>query len=266
MKPFKADFNYDHKYFTPYDCVVEKVIHLSGEQLDDFSKNLLRDYDFIAENIGLMRQDENDVKHCLLVIGDDREYGILVESEGYNYARYAAFVPNARQIIELQHAEQLAEEKQQQAETTELILAEDSMETSVYLANVQNCVGGGEQAMTLFGMLGCNFEDFHLCHCDEEHDLATISELNQNTLTEQGKTDWADVLNAKINRIYEGGYGLQIEVSDVEVDRLCDFSYMLAGQCSEKDYDRWVRQDFMETAEEKTEQEADESAGPALSM
>ena len=45
-----------------------------------------------------MYQDKNGVSHCLLVLGEGQDDGILVESEGSFYARYSAFVPNARQL------------------------------------------------------------------------------------------------------------------------------------------------------------------------
>ena len=48
---------------------------------------------FIAENIDLMYQDDDDVFHCILVTGENRTDGILVESEGYGYARYASYIP-----------------------------------------------------------------------------------------------------------------------------------------------------------------------------
>ncbi len=86
-------------------------------------------------------------------------------------------------------------------------------------------------------------EDVHLCDVDEEHDLATVVELDQNTLTELGRHEWADVLDAKVERIYAGYYGTQIELSGCDPDRLRDFSFMLAGQYSYKDYDQWVRQE-----------------------
>ncbi len=35
----------------------------------------------------------------------------------------------------------------------------------------------------------CGLEDVHIVDADEEHDLATIVELNQKMLTEQGKSD-----------------------------------------------------------------------------
>ncbi len=80
-------------------CVVEKTVELPAEQFDYFSENLLNDYDFILENTDCMYQEQNGINHCLLVLGEGRDDGILVESEGSAYARYSAFVPNARQLL-----------------------------------------------------------------------------------------------------------------------------------------------------------------------
>lgn len=79
-------------------CIAEKIIELSADLFNHFSENMLNDYDFIIENIDCMYQDINGVNHCLLVLGEGRDDGILVESEGSAYARYSAFVPNARQL------------------------------------------------------------------------------------------------------------------------------------------------------------------------
>jgi len=39
-----------------------------------------------------MRIDKNGVRHCILVKVSGENDGILVESEGYEYARYAAYL------------------------------------------------------------------------------------------------------------------------------------------------------------------------------
>ena len=79
-------------------CIVEKAVELPAELFEHFSENLLNDYDFILENIYCMYQDKDGVSHCLLILGEGQNDGILVESEGSAYARYSAFVPNARQL------------------------------------------------------------------------------------------------------------------------------------------------------------------------
>lgn len=77
----------------PFRIGVAKIIELTQEQYRHFSTHLLEDMPFIAANKGLMYEAEG-VYHCLLVCARNRRDGILVESEGFNYARYAAYVPD----------------------------------------------------------------------------------------------------------------------------------------------------------------------------
>lgn len=80
-------------------CVVEKVIELSMNEFASFRQNLLSDRDFIAEDANQMCTDEKVVRHCILVLGEGHDDGILVHSSGYNYGRYSAHIPCARQIV-----------------------------------------------------------------------------------------------------------------------------------------------------------------------
>ena len=101
MLKIKANFNRKEERIYAQDCVVEKVIELSGEQFDAFSNNLLADRDFIKNNRELMYYDADGAAHCLLVIGEGRENGVLTQAEGYGYPRYTALVPHARSILTL---------------------------------------------------------------------------------------------------------------------------------------------------------------------
>lgn len=80
--------------FETKKCVVEKIIRLSKAEYDRFTRNMLHDYDFIKDNVELMRCDADGTRHCLLITGDGRRDGVLIESSGYPYARYSAFIPN----------------------------------------------------------------------------------------------------------------------------------------------------------------------------
>lgn len=53
---------------------------------------------FIVGNKNTIRHDD-DARHCLLVLDADGTDGFLVDPQGYNYARYSAFVPNARSLL-----------------------------------------------------------------------------------------------------------------------------------------------------------------------
>lgn len=89
-------------------------------------------------------------------------------------------------------------------------------------------------------LLSCKWEDIHLCHDEIENDPSTIVELSDKTLTPAGKEAWADVLDARVLRVYTGYYGLQLELSGVKANRLDGFSQMLAGYCSIENYAKWV--------------------------
>lgn len=71
---------------------IEKTIELEKEEFERFANDLFTDQDFIKDNAQLMYTDKNGVKHCILVKARGETDGILVESEGYEYARYAAYL------------------------------------------------------------------------------------------------------------------------------------------------------------------------------
>lgn len=95
--PFRRkDTDYD-----PEPCAVEKTIELTGEQFRHFKTHLLEDYDFIIENRNEMGYTEDGVRHCILVLSENSNDGILVDAQGSNYARYSAYLPNARTLFTL---------------------------------------------------------------------------------------------------------------------------------------------------------------------
>lgn len=79
--------------FTEF--AVEDSITIPAETFSDLLRHPLSDREFIVEHIPQMYTDKNGVRHCLLVMGEGRTDGLLVESQGYQYARYAAYVPEA---------------------------------------------------------------------------------------------------------------------------------------------------------------------------
>jgi len=79
-------------------CAVDKVIELPSPRFRQFSRALLADYDFIAENKDAIQRDE-DARHCLLILDAEGTDGFLIDPQGYDYARYSAFVPNARSLL-----------------------------------------------------------------------------------------------------------------------------------------------------------------------
>ena len=94
----QAELRRKQSEYEGESCAVDKVIELPSQRFQQFSRALLADYDFIAENKNAIRHDE-DARHCLLILDAEGKDGFLVDPQGYNYARYSAFVPNARSLL-----------------------------------------------------------------------------------------------------------------------------------------------------------------------
>ena len=86
--------------FNVHRCVVEKALPVSHEDFLQLKNYPMRDNDLIAENVGLMYCDSENNLHCLLIYDKKQGDGLLIESEGYSYARYAQYVPQAKLIYE----------------------------------------------------------------------------------------------------------------------------------------------------------------------
>lgn len=249
------------------ECAVEAVEEIPHSDFLWFKDHLLDDYNFISDHLNDMYRSRTGVSHCLLVMDGDGNDGILVESEGSSYARYSGLLPDAR--IVLRHhmqpvADYLIGEERRSVTCeelhdlfqmdiqpgnffgkllTETLLTQKEINAVIAREDSFELDYAPVHALRVGDLMNVGLEDVHLLDMDEEHDVATIVELNRNTLTEAGWDDWDDVLSAKVERIYEGSYGLQIDVSGCDPQRLKDFSYMLAGYCSEEDYERWVSSD-----------------------
>ena len=298
----KAIFERKPSEFDLREVEVAKTLRLPAEVFEAVLKAPLRDYDFIKEYTDLMCCDSEGVYHCLLLTGEDRNDGLLVESEGYGYCRYASYVPDATaltspslrllnqtlsavadRIVAIgteKTADGLCEIEYEKLEkefnldfdcedialnTIEHILMERKKVVEAAAYNGMFHVGfhpeycpnyGGQPEepvpepepqppvpiSTLRDLLRTRWEDIHLMHKDVEVEPCTIVELGSDTLTAAGQEAWADVLNAEVVKIYNGYYGLQLELDKVKPRRLEEFSSMLAGYCPVSDYEKWVNE------------------------
>lgn len=98
MEPININLEHRSSY-TFCKAKVEKVIRLSDIEFEDYLQDLMDYYDFILDNAELMHKDKNGVYHCLLVTGESRRDGVLVEAEGYGFAWYSSYVPDAAAFI-----------------------------------------------------------------------------------------------------------------------------------------------------------------------
>ena len=81
--------------FNPKSVTIERTIHLPAEEYEQFLAHPMDKYVFLRENVDRMSVDHQGIYHCLLVTGEGHIGGVLVQSEGVDYARYASYVPEA---------------------------------------------------------------------------------------------------------------------------------------------------------------------------
>ena len=79
---------------------VEQVVVLCDEQFRQFQETGLKDDQiFLFDYSDKMWFDPGSFCwHCVLVKGENSRDGILVDAEGYSYARYAAFAPDCDKL------------------------------------------------------------------------------------------------------------------------------------------------------------------------
>lgn len=81
------------------DCHIERVVEVPKVDFFAMSRCPMGRHSVIRQNRDVMGHDEKGI-HCLLVLGEGGRDGILVDSEGYDYCRLAAYIPEARTIVE----------------------------------------------------------------------------------------------------------------------------------------------------------------------
>jgi len=94
-------------------CVIEAIQLMNQKEYGEFSKRLLSDQSFIADKKELMYTDPSGQTHGLLALNEESGDGILIDSSGYDYARYVSFMPNIKAYIDqqiTQVADQIFEE------------------------------------------------------------------------------------------------------------------------------------------------------------
>lgn len=88
--------------FRTRSCVVEKAIGVPHAEFNELKRHPLRDNKLISENADLMYCDKEGNYHCLLIYDQEQGDGLLIESEGMAYARYAQYIPRASELVERQ--------------------------------------------------------------------------------------------------------------------------------------------------------------------
>lgn len=168
----------------PRSYKVSEVIVLADAEFRNVMKEPLKDREYLKGRTG---QDT-----CVLLLSETGDDGILVDTQGYDYPRYSAFIPNAK-IIANEFIQRIAEEQNsdddeesktkrkrgeeikderndEKQKATDILTAEDIAEQAEYAANAPKCCSEKERALNMLGMLGSNIVDEDIYHDESEHD------------------------------------------------------------------------------------------------
>ena len=95
--------------FSVKGCIIEKAVPVSHSKFKAIANAPLRDEPLIAKYSNVMYADSNGMCHCLLIYDKDFGDGIVINSEGSSYARYAQYIPQAKTIYDQYRATHLNE-------------------------------------------------------------------------------------------------------------------------------------------------------------
>ncbi len=84
--------------FEPHKCTVEKVIEVSDTEFRKFIEHPEKRNYYLPKYKDLMGYYD-DSYHGVLFVNMENGDGLLVNSEGYDYARYSQYIPNASDLI-----------------------------------------------------------------------------------------------------------------------------------------------------------------------
>lgn len=171
----------------PLSYKVSEVIVLSDAEFRDVMKKSLEDRGYLSGRHG----DDT----CVLLLSENGDDGILVDTQGCNYPRYAAFIPKAKIIAnefmqrvteeqdsddgeknktKRKRGEEIKDEKSDEKQkVTDMLSAEDIAEQAEYAANAPKCCSEKERALNMLGMLGSNIADEDIYHDESDHDEIT---------------------------------------------------------------------------------------------
>ncbi len=93
-----ADFVCKSDGIIPKKCAVEKVIEVSAAEFGRLIENPIKRNYYLAPYRDLMGFYD-DSYHGVLLINEQNGDGLLVNSEGADYARYSQFIPNAKGML-----------------------------------------------------------------------------------------------------------------------------------------------------------------------
>lgn len=139
--------------FRTQKCIVEKAAAVSHAEFDELKRHPLRDNELISEYVDLMYCDKDGNYHCLLVYDSQDGDGLLIESEGSSYARYAQYISGAKELVERRQNPEMSLTNGEKKLHKLLVETADRIEIFTRLGNSEFSLDDALED------LGCNFDE-----------------------------------------------------------------------------------------------------------
>ncbi len=200
---------------------------------------------------------KDGVLHCLLALGQGSNDGVLIESEGYNFPRYAAYVPGMRDIVNAEmdraadhiirsgnrcvHFEELEEQLdltvregsgldsmlraalKRRPEVAAVDMHDGCIEMECRPEYCQQLDHGSEPPGLRLKDILPLLKDNAAFLCQEEAD-GYVMAGDLRLLTKSGQEDYAALLNARVASIGDSPEGTEVFLTDVDPQELARFS------------------------------------------
>lgn len=209
----KANYVEKPGNFIMDDWQIEKVVELSYEEFSELKTTPCQPQPFIAENKNCMFHKDSII-HGLLALGQGCHDGILIDTEGYGYARIAAYVPGARDIVNAELDRVVARIIQEAVEHTSdgnWQISFDTLENQFGL-NVR--VGSGFDKM-LFDKLSARKEMFSMRLGPDHIDMTCLLNYCAN-LEEPPVKSLADFPEERRAALLDNAVGVALEIYEGE--------------------------------------------------
>ena len=82
-------------------CNIVGIEYVTDGMFQVLKSGTLGDCTFLEKWAGKLRARPDGLTDCLLVLTNNSDDGIVIDSEGYSYPRYAAFIPDAKLLYAL---------------------------------------------------------------------------------------------------------------------------------------------------------------------
>lgn len=135
--------NRKETYYQPERCQVDVTVTLNHWEFEYLKNSTLDDFNFIRDSLDKLPVTNDNTRHCILALDEAGEDGILIDPQGYSYPRYSAYIPNAKQMLQMEQYPSLQAYAKDMIDTVEevALLAVNSQQDGEFhsdLSDIEN--------------------------------------------------------------------------------------------------------------------------------